>query len=120
MTMNKTDNLTLTAALLVKPCIECKGTGVHRKRRPNNDTRTCEDCSGTGEMPLFPRLRVEKVSAPIAGPGLVTQTVSFRCLKWNSTSDLTFSDGGAVSGAPEANSEMWIETDDQRTATMTS
>ncbi|KKN47798.1 hypothetical protein LCGC14_0659190 [marine sediment metagenome] len=69
---------------------------------------------------LFPRLRVETVSNPIAGPGLVTQTISFRCLKWNSTSDLTFSDSGAVSGAPEEDSELWIETDDQRVATMTS
>ena len=70
---------------------------------------------------IFPRLRVEKVSAPIDGPGVIPQTVSFRALKWNSTSDMTFSDSGAVTSSdPEYNSEMWIETDDERTSTMTS
>ncbi len=69
---------------------------------------------------FFPRLRVETVSNPIAGPGIVSQTVSFRCLKWNTTSDLTFNDSGAVSGAPEENSELWVETTDERSATMTS
>jgi len=29
-------------------CSECKGTGVHMRRRPNGDTKTCEDCQGHG------------------------------------------------------------------------
>lgn len=65
---------------------------------------------------IFPRLKVENVSAPIAGPGMVVMTVTLRALLWNSASDMTFSDSGSVAGNTEAGSEMWIELDNERTA----
>lgn len=60
---------------------------------------------------LFPNLKVINVSAPVAGAEAIEQSVTFRCLKRNSASDIVFSDGGGTNAG-----EMWIETDDDRTA----
>ena len=60
---------------------------------------------------IFPNLVVESVSAPVGGSGVIAQTVTMRALARNSASDVTFSDGSTTDAG-----EMWIETDDDRTA----
>lgn len=60
---------------------------------------------------IFPHLKLEDVNAPIEGPGASQITAKFRALRRNSASDMTFSDGSGTD-----NGELWIETDDERTA----
>ena len=60
---------------------------------------------------IIPNLKVESIAAPVEGPGLVTQTVTCRCFKRNSTSDVKFSDASTTDVG-----EVWIETDNSRTA----
>lgn len=60
---------------------------------------------------LFPNLKVTNVSAPVAGPEAINQTVTFKCLRRNSASDIVFADGGGTN-----NGECWIELDNDRTA----
>jgi hypothetical protein len=62
---------------------------------------------------IFPNLKVESVSAPVGGSGVIAQTVTMRALVRNSASDVTFSGGSATDAG-----EMWIETDDGRTASI--
>ena len=51
--------------------------------------------------------------APVAGAEALTQTITLRALKRNSDSDVTFSDGATTDDG-----EVWIETDDERTASI--
>ncbi len=82
-----------------------------------NDTNLQADLLGTHPSAggtefdiIMPNLKVESISAPIAGAGLVVQTVTLRCFRRNSASDMTFSDGSTTDTG-----ELWIETDDERT-----
>ncbi len=73
------------------------------------------DPSGTGYLfnIFLPHLKILKVSAPVQGPEAIEQTVSFRVLKINADSDVTFTGGTAITG------EMGIETKDERDAVIT-
>lgn len=62
---------------------------------------------------IFPNLKVESVSAPVGGTGVIAQTVTMRALVRNSASDVTFANGSSTDAG-----EMWIETDDGRTASI--
>ncbi len=85
-----------------------------------NDTPLQCDLLSTGPSSeefdiIFPNLKVMSVETNVAGPEVVQQTLTFRCFKWVATSDMTFSEGDAVDSAdPEFNSELWVETDDER------
>ena len=60
----------------------------------------------------FPNLNiVGPPQAPITGAEALNQTITFRALKRNANSDLLFSDGSTTDDG-----EMWIETDNDRTA----
>ncbi len=59
----------------------------------------------------FPHLKILDAPAPVSGPEVVEQTVTFQCFTRNSASDIQFSDN-----ATNVTSEFGIETDDQRTA----
>ena len=61
---------------------------------------------------IIPNMKVESVSASVGGAGVIGQTVSCRCLKKNSASDVAFTDASTDSG------EVWIETADERTASI--
>lgn len=86
-----------------------------------NDTPLQCDLLGVGPGAeefdiIFPNLKLTNVETSVAGPEVVQQTLTFRCFRWVSTSDMTFTEGDSVDSAdPEFNSELWIETDDQRT-----
>ena len=73
----------------------------------------CNDPNTSNYKKFFmPYLKLEKVSAPVAGPEAIQQTLSFRCLRRNSASDLTFADSSTDGG------EIWVETKDERTASI--
>jgi len=57
---------------------------------------------------LFPNLKIESVSAPVSGAEALEQTITMRCLKRNSASDIAFGDASTDDG------EVWFETDDER------
>jgi len=59
---------------------------------------------------IIPNMKLTNVSAPVAGPEAMEQTLTFQCLRRNSTSDVAFGDGSTDNG------EMWIETDNDRSA----
>ena len=81
-----------------------------------NDTSLQATFVGTGSSGggseefdiLFPNLKVTNVSVPVEGAEALMQTITFRCLRRNSTSDITWTNGGSDNG------ELWIETDDGR------
>ena len=56
-------------------------------------------------------MKITNIDATIAGPDVVKQNVTFKCLTRNSASDIQFSDN-----ATNVTSEFGIETDDQRVA----
>ena len=60
----------------------------------------------------MPTLKIEKVSAPVAGAEALTQTVTCRLFKANATTDVTFTSGTAITG------ELGVETLDQRIAVL--
>lgn len=64
---------------------------------------------------FFPNLFITKISASIPGPDLITQTITFQCLLYNSAaSDLVFADASTDAG------ELWIETKDERSGAILS
>lgn len=56
----------------------------------------------------FPHMKVTNITAPVAGPSAIVQTVTFRCLKRNTASDVLFTSGATIAG------ELGIETIDER------
>jgi len=69
--------------------------------------------SSTNDFRIYlPNFKVESVSASVGGSGVIGQTVSCRCLKKNSASDIAFTDSSTDNG------EVWIETADERTASI--
>ena len=72
-----------------------------------------DDPSSTNELAIFlPNFKVESVSASVGGAGVIGQTVSCKALKRNSASDVKFADNSTDNG------EVWIETKDERTASI--
>lgn len=59
---------------------------------------------------MFPNLKIQDIAAPIGGAEALGQTITFKALKRNANSDIAFGDAGTDDG------EMWIETDNDRTA----
>lgn len=67
--------------------------------------------SGTNQFNIYlPHIKIEHISAPVQGAEAIEQVVTFRCLKANSATDVTFTDSAAIAG------ELGIETKDERTA----
>lgn len=60
----------------------------------------------------FPNLQVTETEDAIGGAGLISQTVSFKALQYNTDCPMVFSDGTTTYDE----SEMWIELDNERTA----
>ena len=69
--------------------------------------------SSTNDFRIYlPNFKVESVSASVGGSGVIGQTVTCRCLKKNSASDIAFTDASTDNG------EVWIETADERIASI--
>lgn len=59
---------------------------------------------------LIPNLKINNISAPVAGAEVITQTVTFTCFQRNH-SYMTFEDGGGTDDG-----EVWIELHNDRNA----
>ncbi len=81
----------------------------------NSETLLMADFTFTDGVSTYyiylPNIRIQSATAPIAGQEAVPQTISFKCLMYNSHGFMTFSDAATTSLG-----EVWIELISERTA----